>query len=464
MPLTLPRSCQGLARRAPLAAPTASRWRGGSPGATRACSRTGGRRRASCGVGVLEAPEDLVERHRVVALPRRVEVDLGPACARRADARGRVRRSPPRAGPRGPRRPRRGSGPERRRLAGGAAGSGAAARRAGSGAAARARARRPAARRRGPPRTRGCGRRAARVARAEPRGREAAARRARGARRRRLVGDRRGRRRGAASAAASVAVRSPRADSRPSSNASRATPRTMRSSSLTSPTETLRGTSRIRVVIAAQPTRPARIARIRRRPRCASRASSALSADEQSDRLRVDAAQHREVERHEVAEQHEREHALDGGPAARCTRCTPAAPARSGARSARSAPRPAGACRRRRGTPPRSGRTRRAPSSPRSRCGPSRAAPASTPGLFAFSLICVFQRYAIAVVRPAPAMIGTVPFSARASVLASQSSHAVGAPLDDELLEVLGRDVDLGVHPRTRRRPARRPRATATVR
>src|SRR3954466_2377041 len=29
-------------------------------------------------VGVLQAPEHLVERHRVVALPRRLDVDLGP--------------------------------------------------------------------------------------------------------------------------------------------------------------------------------------------------------------------------------------------------------------------------------------------------------------------------------------------------------------------------------------------------
>ena len=47
-------------------------------------------------------------------------------------------------------------------------------------------------------------------------------------------------------------------------------------------------------------------------------------------------------------------------------------------------------------------------------------------GVFAFSLIWVFQRYAIGEVSPAPAICGIVPCSPRASCLASESSGASG--------------------------------------
>ena len=64
--------------------------------------------------------------------------------------------------------------------------------------------------------------------------------------------------------------------------------------------------------VAGGPTRP------RRWPAAASAsARRSLSGRSDLDRRRVDAAQHGEVERDEVAEQHEREHALDRGLAAR---------------------------------------------------------------------------------------------------------------------------------------------------
>ncbi len=47
-------------------------------------------------------------------------------------------------------------------------------------------------------------------------------------------------------------------------------------------------------------------------------------------------------------------------------------------------------------------------------------------GSLEFSLIWVFQRYAIGVVRPAPSITGIVPHRPRAIVLASESSLASG--------------------------------------
>ena len=121
--------------------------------------------------------------------------------------------------------------------------------------------------------------------------------------------------------------------------------------------------------------------------------SAPLSRSIALDRRRVDAAQHREVERDEVAEQHERDEPLDARLAAALD-----AERGGGARADQAARQldPLADARMQVGVVEEDGaeaaRARPRPPSRRSRCGRARAARAENAGIFAFSLSCVFQR------------------------------------------------------------------------
>ena len=175
-------------------------------------------------------------------------------------------------------------------------------------------------------------------------------------------------------------------------------------------------------------------------------ARSALSCS-MTRRRRVDAAQDGEVERHEVAEQHERDDALDRS--ARASRDGVLAPGAisSSVSSMRS---------RMRGCVSESSRN-----TAEKRPSVGGALPADDLVVVELGqLVREGRDLGVLVDLRLPAVgdrrrqarrrrsTGIVPCSARASVLASAVLGRLRAPLDDELLEVVGGDVDLGGHPR----------------
>ena len=139
----------------------------------------------------------------------------------------------------------------------------------------------------------------------------------------------------------------------------------------------------------------------------------------------IDAAEHGEVERDEVAEQDERDEPLQAA-SRRCatTRSTTAAPspASSAVTSIRRAARSSPSGSSRNTAPSR----RSAPAQPTISLWSCSGSLLANAGISAFSLIWHFQRYATDAVRPAPVMTGIVPCSARASRLASPSSSPSG--------------------------------------